>query len=1136
MRPHATTHTKASGLARARMLMKAKLGWLVGFPSAQGWMVVPEQGERPMEPVELTRDHLRRATYAANKLCGEFPRALPKLVGDAQAWHAAVGEVLTTLKPSVHQGHSLPSSLFHTAIYSRAARARAAAVAQQHPALRGLVDALSWVLATRASAAPRALEWVEREAAALTVVHEELGPDPSLGLAVQCVHLAAMVGPKALAPLMRLLGEPCVYRTPTHDAVEFCQATQAMLEQPGRARPKEPEVELPAALAPAVRWLLAQDPTTAKRWLALLERCDPVPLVIAWAQWWPPMRALASRAHVLRARDVGDAQRKQRLATLRKQLLAQREQIPGEVPLPLLLEALQPLARSELGEGYAPARRVLERLAGPELALLRVGLMFQWSHLHANPHSWWMPRRLPLLLRAFDQHLRDRPLSPARLAPWIEETRGIAARGRGGHSIAQDLLDDELEAADIGRFFMAMRWLDTHAPTVVLSAIADTVVRQLEALHDGELAARLSAELYEAKHHDTTSSTATRRAAWHVCEPEPAGYTTVVQALERIESETGLSPASLVDGMGAALGVRAHEGLPLLRALLLDPDLGPLVQCGRKLAVLHALGDPLRPSASPTASDRTWITSYPAALHDDLAWLCDQAPHAEALAAKLLRSIHHASTAIDEQRRAIERLLLHATAARRSALRERLQTLERRHAEPALTPSPAKLERLRAKLRRRGGLARLEALEAAADERLPSAIARELGLDPAPPWALEARVLALLVPLRHEPAAVRQLARTLMRARAGAPPWDLREHRANAAFLAGLRERGIDPSPWIDGIGTIEAGRGKTSMKLTLEDDPLEVFHMGRHFGTCLSPGQCNFFSVFTNAADINKRVLYARDARGKVLGRRLLCLTQEGAVLAFHCYCHDAAAGFEAHSTAFAQALAQAMGTVTVGRGNVPRLVASDWYDDGPVDIAGQFDALQEGSSFREALAEVAPDGLSGLVSVAFARPKLDEVLAPMVLALPELAARSDLALAVLALVRHPERLPLLGCQRLALLLTRAGATARAAALLVEPMVTALLQQHREHRCIDCRAVEDLAVLAPSRALRLLRSTRERGTRSWDSEAQTERLLAAGVAMEAMRRPAQARRMYELALAAYGDGSTKKRVRERIAALTPAP
>ena len=89
-----------------------------------------------------------------------------------------------------------------------------------------------------------------------------------------------------------------------------------------------------------------------------------------------------------------------------------------------------------------------------------------------------------------------------------------------------------------------------------------------------------------------------------------------------------------------------------------------------------------------------------------------------------------------------------------------------------------------------------------------------------------------------------------------------------------------------------------------------------------------------------------------------------------------NAACGFEA-SADFARNLAKAMGTVVVGRGTVPRLLAPDWYDDGPVDIAGQFDVLGDGSSFRDALLRVPPAELPALLAEELRRLDEDDVYA---------------------------------------------------------------------------------------------------------------------------------------------------------------
>ena len=80
-------------------------------------------------------------------------------------------------------------------------------------------------------------------------------------------------------------------------------------------------------------------------------------------------------------------------------------------------------------------------------------------------------------------------------------------------------------------------------------------------------------------------------------------------------------------------------------------------------------------------------------------------------------------------------------------------------------------------------------------------------------------------------------------------------------------------------------GSNGRNVVLAFEHDPLEIFQMGWHFSTCLSPGVFNFFSVFSNAADINKQVVYARDEQGRVVGRCLLALTEDGNLLTFEPY-----------------------------------------------------------------------------------------------------------------------------------------------------------------------------------------------------------------------------------------------------------
>jgi hypothetical protein len=303
---------------------------------------------------------------------------------------------------------------------------------------------------------------------------------------------------------------------------------------------------------------------------------------------------------------------------------------------------------------------------------------------------------------------------------------------------------------------------------------------------------------------------------------------------------------------------------------------------------------------------------------------------------------------------------------------------------------------------------------------------------------------------------------------------------------------------------TAQTANGR-QLHLALEDDPLEIFRMGAHFQTCLSPGGANFFSVFANAADINKRVLYARDGAGKVVGRCLLALTTQAQLLVFEPYCHDSHAGFPEICTDFARDLARRMGTQVVSRGKVPTLVAGDWYDDGPRDLDGRFRWLEDGSPLRRLLPTVRPGELLGELRRELKPERLNEVTLPLLLGLPELTRRRELIVPLLRPLAECRPLPDDTLALASYLAVKAGATDLVRRLFLQPL-TALLR--RDYRW---DVAEVLLALDPAGLLAALRQTRERGMRDWSDERDGYRLEQAAKAFEALFRPRKARAIWKL-------------------------
>lgn len=184
----------------------------------------------------------------------------------------------------------------------------------------------------------------------------------------------------------------------------------------------------------------------------------------------------------------------------------------------------------------------------------------------------------------------------------------------------------------------------------------------------------------------------------------------------------------------------------------------------------------------------------------------------------------------------------------------------------------------------------------------------------------------------------RRLLRKLLRAHlAGDTAWR-EQHPANVAFLTRLAAQGVDVATWLSAFPRTYPCKGVRGglVHLTLERDPVRILQMGNYFDTCLSMGGCNSFSTVANACELNKRVLYARDEAGRVVGRKLIAINAAGRLVGFHTY--TVVTDRQSNTRLYASirhylGLFAAQAGLHLGEtGPVPLLFAEDWYDDGIV------------------------------------------------------------------------------------------------------------------------------------------------------------------------------------------------------------
>jgi hypothetical protein len=1073
------------------MLRTANLGWLEGFPLPDGvrWIVVPAHA--PMQEIRLEGRHLSRATYTLNKLRGEMRAALPRLVPDPDAWLAAAEHRVERLKPAVHQGTPPPAILDDPAL-SRAQRERLHELLRAEPQLEILLSALSWMHAGDPSWTRDHLDVVRDWSPGLGVLTRRLGEMPALLTMLRLLQLVADHGRSRVEALASCLFDGRVHDVALDQGENFCQQILGALGK-REALPLPEEVPAGSLGRELARWceeLVQQNHRAQRQCLRLFETVTPLPLVERWADWWSGSRKLLAEARDLKAQRSDRKSRREP----RERLESHRQSAPPVLVSKDLLDALRQAADPAFSR-TAPLLRALALIPGAA-APDRPRLFTYWSFLGGEGTG--IPEaRIATLLAGCERYLERASLpAPALLLPWSQ-----VSGYHWDYNVDTEILETARPRSQVVAAYELLAAVATHYGGLE-RRVAINAVELFFLVGEPDLTFRLFQSLHEAGHQERHFASSTLRTAIRLCRERPESFSGVLMALALQEEGPALPPSEWPESVLAPLS--SGELGEMTRNLIVSRQVDRLLVCATKSMLLAAAGiEPPLPAAGEPAAPG-WTGRYPAELHPAICRLA--ALLQEETEAKVARWLAEDFPDPERLRREIgtlETRLQEVDEAGAPPLRKRLDALKERLARPA-APGPVRLQRLRGKLERAWGRAVLDRWEAALDERLPEALRKLLGIEEVPGWLSDPLSLTLLAAATRLRGSHRALAYRLFRLRCGPPPWDLRDAPENRAFVAERPE--IDWRPWIDGVGTVtvQAANGR-QLHLALEDDPLEVFRMGAHFQTCLSPGSMNYFSVFANAADVNKRVLYARDAAGKVVGRCLLALTAQAQLLVFEAYCHDSQAGFPQVCTDFAWDLARRMGTRVVPHGTVPALVASDWYDDGPRGLNDRFRWLEEGSPLRRRLLDLRPGELLDELRRELKPDRLNEATLPLLLNLRELTQRPELAVPLLRPLAECWPLPDDALERASYLALQAGATDLVRRLFLQPLTALLRRDYRWY------AAEVLLALDPAGLLAALRQTRERGVRGWHDEDNGYRLQHAAEALEALYRPGQARAIWKL-------------------------
>lgn len=167
----------------------------------------------------------------------------------------------------------------------------------------------------------------------------------------------------------------------------------------------------------------------------------------------------------------------------------------------------------------------------------------------------------------------------------------------------------------------------------------------------------------------------------------------------------------------------------------------------------------------------------------------------------------------------------------------------------------------------------------------------------------------------------------------------LRRHPVNQGWLQ--RQRRLNRRAWLAEMTTEGLRTDGSRVKLHLELDPLEALRLGTYMGSCTGLGGAFAYSAAAVVLDLNKRVVYARNALGTVVARQLVAVTEDEQLVCFGVYPAGVSNDLKRLFRDFDLLLASRLGLDIYKPGNesgasgkVELLLSKDWWDDGAWDL----------------------------------------------------------------------------------------------------------------------------------------------------------------------------------------------------------
>ena len=170
------------------------------------------------------------------------------------------------------------------------------------------------------------------------------------------------------------------------------------------------------------------------------------------------------------------------------------------------------------------------------------------------------------------------------------------------------------------------------------------------------------------------------------------------------------------------------------------------------------------------------------------------------------------------------------------------------------------------------------------------------------------------------------------------------EYEPNQKWLEQAKEAGVNTKAWMQPLRKeVKSSLGK--LQIYESTNPLEIFLMGYYFDTCLSIREgMNRDAVIKNATDINKKVIFAKDSKGTVIGRKLIGISKQYRLIGFETYVSLSSQDKEVKKEIsllfdhFCNELAENANVQLSNHGKLEEINEGFWYFDGLANFDNRF------------------------------------------------------------------------------------------------------------------------------------------------------------------------------------------------------